>query len=170
MKAKPIILIIVTLIIGFILGMLTSAQIRLQKLKPVRLYFSEERFKDGFYKTIQPDVHQKEITDKIISKYAKINSQIQNNFRKEFEANFKAMRKELDSNLTKEQLLRVKELDERRMEMMKQHKYNRSPNDSSRFRNNREGPGQNPEGDMGPMPPPPHNYDSLDSEASPNSK
>ena len=29
MKAKPIILVVVTLIIGFVLGMLTSAQIRL---------------------------------------------------------------------------------------------------------------------------------------------
>ena len=41
------------------LGMLTSAQIRFHKLKPVRVYFSEERFREGFYRTIQPDEQQK---------------------------------------------------------------------------------------------------------------
>ena len=59
MKTRPILLGIITLIIGFILGMLTSAQLRLHKLKPVRVYFSEERFREGFYKTIQPDEEQK---------------------------------------------------------------------------------------------------------------
>jgi hypothetical protein len=44
MKAKPVIVVIVTLVIGFLLGMLTSAQIRYHKLKPVRVYFSEEAF------------------------------------------------------------------------------------------------------------------------------
>ncbi len=47
MKAKPIIFIILTLIIGFILGMLTSAQIRYHKLRPVRVYFSEGPFQGG---------------------------------------------------------------------------------------------------------------------------
>ena len=45
MKAKPIIVVIVTLIIGFVLGMLTSAQIRYHKLMPMKVYFSEERFR-----------------------------------------------------------------------------------------------------------------------------
>ena len=59
MKARPILLVVITLVIGLILGMLISAQIRFNKLKPVRLYFSEERFREGFYKTIQPDEKQK---------------------------------------------------------------------------------------------------------------
>ena len=82
MKTKPIIVVIVTLIIGFVLGMLTSAQIRYQKLKPVRVYFSEERFREGFYRTVQPDEKQKAKIDLILSKYAKINSELQNNFGK----------------------------------------------------------------------------------------
>ena len=45
--------------IGFVLGMLTSAQIRFNRLKPVRVFFSEERFREGFYKIIQPDEKQK---------------------------------------------------------------------------------------------------------------
>jgi len=85
MKAKPILLVILTLLIGFVLGMLTSAQIRLHKLKPVRLYFSEERFREGFFKTIQPDEKQKAEIQKILDKYARLNGDLLNSFRKESE-------------------------------------------------------------------------------------
>ena len=72
MKTKSILVILVTLIIGFILGMLTSAQIRYHRLKPVRVFFSEERFREGFYKTIQPDEQQKAKIDQVLDKYAKL--------------------------------------------------------------------------------------------------
>ncbi|HRR15999.1 MAG TPA: hypothetical protein P5320_04685, partial [Bacteroidales bacterium] len=74
MKLKPVLLIVLTLIIGFILGMLVSAQIRYQRLKPVRIFFSAERFREGFYSIIQPDEKQKQAINLILSKYAKSNS------------------------------------------------------------------------------------------------
>jgi hypothetical protein len=129
MKAKPIILVILTLLIGFVLGMLTSAQIRFNKLKPVRVYFSEERFREGFYKIIQPDEKQRAEIDKILEKHAKINSEMQDKFRKEADSNMKALRKELDAKLTKEQLARLKEMDERREKMIKEARKQR--NDST---------------------------------------
>jgi hypothetical protein len=154
MKAKPVIVVIVTLIIGFVLGMLTSAQIRYHRLKPVRVYFSEERFRDGFYGTIQPDEQQKAKIELVLDKYAKINSDLQNNFRKELDASMKEFRKELDSNLTKEQLARLKEMDERRQVMIRQNRKNRE-SDTLRYRNERR---HNPPGLLpndGPPPPPP---------------
>ena len=47
---------------------------------------------------------KKQKIDLILDKYAKINSELQNNFRKELDASMKEFRKELDSNLTKEQI------------------------------------------------------------------
>jgi len=132
MKAKPIILLIITLLIGFVLGMLTSAQIRFNKLKPVRFYFSEERFREGFYKIIQPDEKQRAEIDKILEKHARINSEMQDNFRKQADSNIKALRKELDAKLTKEQLARVKEMDERREKMIREARKYR--NDSADVR------------------------------------
>jgi len=129
MKAKPIIFVILTLLIGFVLGMLTSAHIRFNKLKPVRVYFSEERFREGFYKIIQPDEKQRVEIDKILEKHAKINSEMQDNFWKEAESNMKALRKEMDAKLTKEQLARLKEMDERREKMIKEARKHR--NDST---------------------------------------
>jgi hypothetical protein len=129
MKARSVIVILLTLIIGFILGMLTSAQIRYHKLKPMRVYFSEERFRDGFYRAIQPDNQQKAKIDLVLDKYAKINTDLQNNFRKELDDNMKEFRRELDLNLTKDQIDRLKDMDARRQDMIRQNRKNHD-NDS----------------------------------------
>jgi AraC-like DNA-binding protein len=155
MKARSIIVVLLTLIIGFILGMLTSAQIRYHRLKPVRVFFSEERFRDGFYKTIEPNEQQKAKIDLVLNKYAKINSELQSNFRKELDANMKEFRKELDLNLTKEQLTRLKEMDERRLEMNRQNR-KKYENDSLNMRPDRR---HFPDRGPGPDGPPPFHHD-----------
>ena len=134
MKTKPklIIGVIITLIVGFILGMLTSAQIRHHKMAPVSVYSSEERFKDGFYRAIKPDDHQKGKIDIILNKFARLNSTLQNNFRREFDANMKSFRKEIDSYLTPKQLERLKEMDERRHKIFRQYRKNLE-DDSTKF-------------------------------------
>jgi hypothetical protein len=124
MKAKSILVVLLTLIIGFILGMLTSAQIRYHRLKPVRVYFSEERFRDGFYKTIQPDAQQKAKCDLILDKYARINTELQNNFRRDLDGSMNEFRKEVDLILTKDQITRLKEMDDRRQKMIRQNRRN----------------------------------------------
>jgi len=172
MKTRPILLGIVTLIIGFVIGMLTSAQLRLNRLKPVRMYFSEERFREGFYRTIQPDEAQKAKIDIILGKYARLNSETQGKFRKELDSNVKAMRKELDSNLTKEQLARMKEMDERRQEMMKEERKRRE-NDTTGFRNERRRfPDRTPGQESRPQGPPPRPpfHDDRDTSWSPDRK
>lgn len=165
MKAKPIILVVITLIIGFVLGMLTSAQIRYQKLKPVRVYFSEDRFRDGIYKTIEPDEQQKAKIDLVLNKYAKINSELQTDFRKSFDSTMKEFRKELESNLTKDQLAKLKEMDDRRQEMYRQGRKDRE-NDSTVTRGDRS-----PHDRSGrPLPGGPPHFERRDSTRLPNRK
>jgi hypothetical protein len=135
LKAKPIIIIIITLAIGFVLGMLTSAQIRYHKLKPVRVFFSEERFRNGFYEVIQPDEKQKAAIDMLLSKYAAVNSEIQSDFRKKMDSTLKEFWKELEPALTKEQLVRIKAMDQRRQEMDRGVRRNHI--DSINFNSNR---------------------------------
>ncbi len=136
MKTKTILVLILTLIIGFVLGMLTSAQIRYTKLRPVKVFFSEERFREGFYHTIKPDEKQKAGIEPILDKYARINSEIQSSFRKEMDASVKNFRKEIDSKLTREQLARLKDMDKKRQEMVK-HK-RKHYHDTTDSRNNRK--------------------------------
>jgi len=144
MKTRPVILVIVTLIIGFFLGMLTSAQIRNQRLKPVRVFFSEEKFREGMYQAIQPTEDQKVKIDEILDKYSRMNSEATAAFRKEFGVRMEKFRIELDSNLTPEQIIRMKELDEQREKMIKSHR-----NDPERNHRN----------------PPPHDPQERDSSA-----
>jgi len=162
MKSKPILVLIATLIIGFILGMLTSAQIRYQKLKPVRVYFSEGRFRDGFYDIIQPDEQQKSKIDEVLDKYAKMNSDLQTSFRKDLDGTMAAFRKELDSNLTKEQIERLKEMDDRRQEMTREGRRNRN-NDTIGDRNDRRRNfDERPAQDGIPPPPRAHDHDTSE--------
>ena len=121
MKTKLVFLLILTLVIGFVIGWLTSAQVRLHKLQPVRMYLSDDRFREGFYKVIQPDEKQKAEIEEILDRYAKHNSGFQQDIRKNIDSSMKAFRKELDSKLTKEQLARLKEMDEKRQEMIRQN-------------------------------------------------
>jgi hypothetical protein len=153
MKAKSILVVLLTLIIGFILGMLTSAQIRYHRLKPVRVYFSEERFRDGFYKTIQPDGQQKAKIDLILDKYAKINTELQNSFRRDLDASIKEFRKEVDQILTKDQIARLKEMDERRKELIRQNRRNHE-NDTMNIHHERRHPDDDdlPQEGMPPAP------------------
>lgn len=132
MKVKSILLFAATLVIGFVLGMLTSAQLRYNKLKPVRVYFSEQRFRDGFYSAIQPDEQQKLRIDQILDKYARINSGFQADFRRNLDSTMKEFRREIDSNLTKDQIARLKEMDERRQEMMESRRRNQHSDDFHR--------------------------------------
>lgn len=155
MKAKSIIIGIVILIIGFVLGMLTSAQIRYHRLKPVRVYFSEERFREGFYNVIQPDQKQKEKIDIVLSKYARVNSEIQNDLWKKLDAMMKEFWNEMEPNLTKDQLARLKQMDERRMEMIRQNRRNPHRDSLDSRDNHRREPGsrRGPNYIDSPMPP-----------------
>jgi hypothetical protein len=104
MKTRSIIIVVATLILGFILGMLTSAQIRHQKLKPFRVFFSDDRFREGIYSTINPDDAQKEKLEVIIKKYAKRNYDLQVNYRKDLDNFMKDLWKEMEPVLTAEQV------------------------------------------------------------------
>ena len=124
MRTKSIILALVTLVAGFLLGMLTSSQLRSQRLRPVRVLFSEERFKEEMYHAIKPTEEQKAKIDKILDKYSALNSEAGEAFRKEFESRMENFRNEIDSNLTPEQIVYLKKLDEQRKGMVKVRRRN----------------------------------------------
>ncbi len=124
MKAKPVILVIITLVIGFIIGMLTSAQIRLHRMRPLRFYLPREEFREGFYKIIQADEKQKGQLEDILNNYDELNDNLLNEYRKGFEQNVKDMQKDLGSLLTKEQQDKLEEIDKRREEMFREARKN----------------------------------------------
>lgn len=150
MNKKSILIIIATLLLGFVLGMLTSARIRYQKLKPVTFFFSEERFREGIYHAIDPDDEQKEKLENVIRKYARSNRDMQIAFRKQFEDLTRNLWNEMEPILTQEQKEKLQEMEQRRQEYSKRSRGRwsgdqqrsgsqvdssrmRQPDDSSRF-------------------------------------
>lgn len=151
MKKKTIAIVAVIFVIGFVLGMLTSAQLRQNKLKPLRFSFSEE----GLYKVIQPDEKQKAELKSVIDKYAKKNGTLQDNFRKDFDKNMSDFQEEIKSKLTKEQLEILDDIEQRRREMMKEWEKKREEEkaDSTKFHGGEKGrPGPGPRFNEPPPP------------------
>ena len=118
MKTKAIITVAVTLIIGFLLGMLTSAQLRQSRIKKMRVFINGKEHSEMLMEAIQPDPEQKAQIEAIMKKFEKSTREIQNQFRDDFDSLSDCYKKDLDTLLTREQRERLKSIDEHNREMM----------------------------------------------------
>lgn len=130
MKTKAAIIIILTLVIGFVLGMLTSAQIRHSKMREMRTFFSGKDFAEKIIEVVQPDEKQKAELESIMKNFDKTTRDLQIQFRNDFDSVSIVFKKDMDTLLTKEQLERVRDLEAKNREMMQ--KMRRSPPERSR--------------------------------------
>lgn len=118
MKTRAILVIIFTLVIGFVLGMLSSSLIREARLKEMRSHIIGREFNDMMMEIIQPDEKQKDELEKIMKKFDKSTHEMQSRFRDDFDSVSKEYRKEIDTLLTAEQRERLRKMDEHNREMM----------------------------------------------------
>lgn len=118
MRTKAVIAVTATLIIGFILGMLTSAQIRQVKLRNMRSFVVGREFSHMMMEVIQPDDEQRVQIEEVIRNYNRTTRGMQMKFREEFDSVSAAFKKDIDTLLTREQLDRVHAMDARNREMM----------------------------------------------------
>jgi len=125
MKTKAIIVIVLTLLIGFALGMLTSAQLRHARMKQMRTYINGKEFAGMLIEVIQPDGQQKDEIEAIMKKFEKSTREMQGQFREGFDSLSVSYKKELDTLLTKEQRERVRAFDKKNMEMMQKMRRDR---------------------------------------------
>jgi hypothetical protein len=79
-SAKPGFIIIITLIIGFLLGLLTSGYYTRQKIKDLIAMKTEKGFTSNYLKLIDPDGKQKPEVEAILAEYAHKNSQLVKKF------------------------------------------------------------------------------------------
>ena len=119
MKAKPFLIVTVSLLIGIIVGFLVSAQLRHKRMRPVRVLTSERYFRDVLYKVIEPTEDLKKQLEPIIIRYGKEGRELQREFRKTFETHNDDYWKEIKSLLTDEQLKKLNDFIRKRMEERK---------------------------------------------------
>lgn len=136
MKAKPLYLVLLVFVIGFILGMLTSAWIRNKRLKPVRMVLSEQRYIGYLSRIIEPTEDQINIFNDLVKKYGALNGELNKKFFDGINSNMEEFRKEIDSNLTKEQKSKLKEFEDERKRGFEEFMKNREG--STRYRSNRQ--------------------------------
>ncbi|MEA1885665.1 MAG: hypothetical protein U9N72_00425 [Bacteroidota bacterium] len=120
MKLRITILIILTLLLGFAIGMLTSAQLRHKRMRPIRIYASENYFKDHLYKVVEPDSAQKAELDAIIERYGEEFNEMNAAFWKDFETLMDRQWNDIKPVLNKEQIEKLQEIERNRREKMKE--------------------------------------------------
>jgi len=106
-KIRTILVLAGTLIIGFVLGMLTSVQIRHAQLKKFRSFASQEGFGRWTLHVVNPTPEQKQQLMPVIKKYAEKNLELRWKYKKDFLDLMKDYKKELYPLLTPEQIQRL---------------------------------------------------------------
>ena len=113
MKTKSILIIIATLIIGFIIGFLTNGQITKSRIQSFVKMGTSDGFKARLYRVIQPDELQRAEIEPILEEYAeKIHESVINS-REDMNNIGDEMMKELEPFLNDDQIFRMKKAHER---------------------------------------------------------
>lgn len=138
MKLRITILIILTLLLGFVIGMLTSAQLRHKRMRPVRTFASEQYFREHFYRIVEPSEEQKLELDGIIKSYADDFNQLRSQYREGFDSLMDEQWGEVKPVLNKEQIEKLEEFERNRRKAMKDFRDKRSSDDRGRDRYDRD--------------------------------
>ncbi|OQX72462.1 MAG: hypothetical protein B6D64_15085 [Bacteroidetes bacterium 4484_276] len=108
MKFKSILIIVATLVIGFIIGFLTNGQLTKSRIQSFVKMGTSEGFKTKLYHVINPDESQQKAIEPILEKYAeKIHESVVNS-RGEMKSINDEMIEELKPFLTDDQIFRIK--------------------------------------------------------------
>ncbi len=124
-KIKSGIFLLTTLLIGFVIGYLTSTQVKESRIRELRSFGSAEGFKFMMEHMLELDEKQKDVIRPVVDEYAKKNFELMKNFRGEFSVLMKEFHKELTPYLTPEQIERLNEFGKRGREMRRKEEFPR---------------------------------------------
>ncbi len=140
MKTKPVLIIITTLIIGFVIGFITNGQITKTKIDKFVKSGTHEGFKGMYYRVLQPDEEQKKSIDPILDKYGALIHENVTTMQKSMKELHQKMVIEIEPYLNEDQKLRLEESIKRfeRGEKMRHGKRGAPPHDDPGHSGKRE--------------------------------
>ncbi|MCF8223093.1 MAG: hypothetical protein K9J25_08080 [Bacteroidales bacterium] len=138
MKLKITLLAVLTLVLGFIIGILVSAKLRHNRLRPVRTSVSERYFREHLYRVIDPDSQQIEKLDIIIREYGKNFHELSSDYRQSIDSLMDMQWKEIRPVLSRDQIKRLEEMEEKRREAMKEFRNKKRMDPDKRFDRSRD--------------------------------
>lgn len=106
-KVKTTLIIIITLLIGILIGALLNRVLLQHRIKRAFLMQTPGFFITLYEDIIEPDSEQSKLIREILDKHVKRMSEIRKNFRKDLQSELESLRKELDPTLTPEQKKRL---------------------------------------------------------------
>lgn len=109
MKLKVTFIIIITLVLGIVVGALANRTFSQRRIRSILSSRSPEFFVGFYERILDPDTEQNKTIREILDKYAKSISESRENFTSEMQSTFESMKAEIDPILTPEQKERLKE-------------------------------------------------------------
>jgi hypothetical protein len=109
MKTKPVLIIIATLFIGFVIGFITNGQITKTKIDKFVKSGTHEGFKGMYYRVLQPDEEQMKSIDPILDKYGELIHENVTTMQKSMKELHQKMVTEIEPYLNEDQKLRLEE-------------------------------------------------------------
>lgn len=106
-KTKTAFILLGTMIIGIIIGVISSGIIRQQKIHQIREMHEHDRFIKGMEKVIKPSEEQKEKIDKILKKRFQMITEIRKKYQEEIATIFDSLHQDLSEVLTDQQKERL---------------------------------------------------------------
>jgi hypothetical protein len=107
MKTKSILVLLVTLIIGFFLGWLSSSIVMNRKVKEIRAYSSYEGIRSSVFSRIHPTPEQRRKIEPVVEKFSRQNLELRKKYMKEFFEVRDEFHRELFPLLTDEQIQNI---------------------------------------------------------------
>lgn len=121
-KAKTTLIIIITLIIGIVLGALLNRAFMHLRIRRAFDTVNPSRFMVMLERAIGPNPDQKKLVKEILQKHAKDVAELRKNLSDGMQSSFASMRKDLDSVLTSEQKERLEKMMKDRRPWMRRNR------------------------------------------------
>lgn len=125
-KSKSVLIVIITLVIGFILGVFSTSQFLHHKREKLFRRSPEKVFKERFIRDFKPSDKQMKLINPILEKYSKRGRTISETFGKEFKLMRDSFNKEIEPVLTESQKKKLKEINEKRRKYWQNRRKNKN--------------------------------------------
>jgi hypothetical protein len=109
LKVKITFLIIITLVIGIVIGAMLNRAVSQNRIRRILERRNPPIFISFYERIIEPNADQRDSVRKVLDKYAQRLSKIRTNFQDELQSSFESMKAELEPLLTAEQKERLEE-------------------------------------------------------------
>lgn len=115
LKLKNTLIIVVTLVLGMLIGVLICGRFTKMKLEKIKNYYTERGFKRQFIKTVNPTPEQLKKLEPFLKENGRENKELIREFKKRRQELYQKFKKDISGILTPAQLQKLEQFEKRQM-------------------------------------------------------